>query len=461
MKNITKTIDVNAHIANINSQITIENGVSKAVISFSNLGYGVITAVKFKAKGYNTFNDIIQIDGKDDFIVIIQDIHIEKNAEASKITVKIPSNDIRKLDLEEYQICWGNGDVTTYQGKNEVDFELQELDYSGSERTEILALRDVFEPKSTYIPLDTEYGWICTCGRLNYPESTMCSLCHHTKSEVEHNLSDDGRKEIKEARDKLNIKKMEESDRNDKRKKKNKIIISSVIFLVFALVITIISITSYNKEMASREIFSSESEMREAMQGKWTYYDDNHNGKSQYIIDGDKGYHINYSDDELGDGEDIIWNPSKGSFKIGSTNLIVKNGGESFLNVGGLNNVYVKGGTLPINPKNKRFSVNDIVVHLPSDSNFSFSNIEFDTYQSSLICKGIIRNKGNYSVKNLKLEASFTDAAGKELDSDWTYVNVTDALDPWESASFKLYADKNAHIGYCDIYISGYNLSFG
>ena len=48
MKNVTKTIDVNAHIANINSQITIENGISKAVISFSNLGYGIITAVKFK-----------------------------------------------------------------------------------------------------------------------------------------------------------------------------------------------------------------------------------------------------------------------------------------------------------------------------------------------------------------------------------------------------------------------------
>ena len=97
MRIIKKTIDVNAHIENINSQIIAENGISKAVISFNNLSYGTITAVKFKAKGYNAFNDVIQIDGKDDFIVIIQDIHIEKNAESSKLTVKMPSNDIMEL----------------------------------------------------------------------------------------------------------------------------------------------------------------------------------------------------------------------------------------------------------------------------------------------------------------------------------------------------------------------------
>ena len=162
----------------------------------------------------------------------------------------------------------------------------------------------------------------------------------------------------------------------------------------------------------------------------------------------------------MGDGEDIIWNPSKGKFKVGSTYMIIKKDGESFSSAGDLNHAYEKGGTLSINPKNKRFSVNDIVVHLPSDSNFSFSNIEFDTYQSSLICKGTITNKGKYSVKNLELKASFTDATGKEIDSDWTYVDGMDALAPWESASFKLYANKDSHIGYCDIYISDYNLSF-
>ena len=457
MKNVTKTIDVNAHIANINSQITIENGISKAVISFSNLGYGIITAVKFKAKGYNTFNDIIQIDGNDNFIVIIQDVHIEKNAEASNLTVKMPNNDIRKLELEEYQICWESGDVTTYKGKNEVDFELQELDYSGSERTEILALRDVFEPKSTYVPLDTEYGWICTCGRLNYPENTMCSLCHHTKSEVEHNLSDDGRKEIKETRDKLNIKKMEESDRKDRRKKKTKIIIGSVFFLVFALVITIISITSYNKEMVSREIFSSEYEMQAAVQGKWTYYenDTDYYGKIQLVIKGEKGYMLYFLDGDLGNGTNIDWNPSKGTFNIGNNEYVVKKDTKS-IKCG--KKLYKKGGILASNSNDNGYDY-DTTSHYTYETVYSaldFSYISVYTNSAGTYCKGTVTNNGKKTYKYVYVKGSFKDNSGKIIDVGSTYAIGREGLSPGESKSFKIYTGKHSGYMTCDISIISY-----
>jgi hypothetical protein len=42
-------IDTNAHISNISSEVKTDNDKIKAFISFDNLGYGVITAVKFIA----------------------------------------------------------------------------------------------------------------------------------------------------------------------------------------------------------------------------------------------------------------------------------------------------------------------------------------------------------------------------------------------------------------------------
>ena len=57
-------------------------------------------------------------DGKKQFIILIQDISIEKNACAEKLKATLPVSDIRKLDVEEYQLCYEGGMVLTYDGKN-------------------------------------------------------------------------------------------------------------------------------------------------------------------------------------------------------------------------------------------------------------------------------------------------------------------------------------------------------
>lgn len=124
MKNVTKTIDVNAYIVNVKSQVSTDVDGTKAIISFDNLGYGVITAVN-------------------------------KNASATEIKVKLPSNEIKRLELEECQICYTNGTVSTYQGKNEIDFELEEFTYVEQERVELNALKDVFDAKVAYNPIET------------------------------------------------------------------------------------------------------------------------------------------------------------------------------------------------------------------------------------------------------------------------------------------------------------------
>ena len=57
-------IDENAHIQNLCCEVNLDGGIPKATISFDNLGYGVITAIKFCAQGFNAFNDIVLIEGK-------------------------------------------------------------------------------------------------------------------------------------------------------------------------------------------------------------------------------------------------------------------------------------------------------------------------------------------------------------------------------------------------------------
>ena len=117
-------IDVNAHITNVSCQVLTEDGKAKAIITFDNLGYGKITAVKFNAKGYNSFGDVVAISGNETFLMIIQDISIDKNSTATNIKVSLPSDEIKKVDLEENQICLSYGTLTTYEGKKELEFDV-------------------------------------------------------------------------------------------------------------------------------------------------------------------------------------------------------------------------------------------------------------------------------------------------------------------------------------------------
>ena len=85
MGETTRTVDLNAHVNNIECQIETANNIAKAVIAFDNLGYGTITAIKFIAQGFNSFGDAVKVNGQDKFFLIIQDISIEKNCHAENL----------------------------------------------------------------------------------------------------------------------------------------------------------------------------------------------------------------------------------------------------------------------------------------------------------------------------------------------------------------------------------------
>lgn len=131
-------IDENAHIQNLCCEVNLDGGIPKATISFDNLGYGVITAIKFCAQGFNAFNDIVLIEGKGSFFLIVQDISIDKNSHAEGLTVQLPDSDIRRLELKESQICFADGTVATYKGAKEKEFELDSFEEPETEEEERL-----------------------------------------------------------------------------------------------------------------------------------------------------------------------------------------------------------------------------------------------------------------------------------------------------------------------------------
>lgn len=452
MKTTIKTLDVNAHITNIKAQVITENDGIKTKISFDNLGYGTITAVKFNAKGYNSFGDIVSVSGKDNFLIILQDINIPENSIAYDINVKLPNPEIRKIELEENQICYSNGEISTYAGKNEVDFQLEEFTYE--EHKELTALKDVFDSRVKYNISDTDYGWICTCGRLNNHNSISCSMCGHTKSEVTSHLSEDGRKKAVEKKQTLDAQRQAEAERQAKEKAKADRNKKIGIFVAVAVIIAFICIIANSITMSKREIYSSEDSMRSAMQGKWTHYSENYGfGRTamwQYVIDGDKAYQIFNSDDELDYGYDINWNPSKGTFTIGGKTIVVEKGGRSFRE--GSNEVYEKGGYL-----SSSSSSNSSSTYESAYAALNFSNIKISSNSSYTICTGTITNNGEKTYKFVQIKGSFKNSSGTVIDTDSTYAVGSEGLAPGESKTFRMSVDKDYSISSCSVSIYDYD----
>ena len=184
MKLTKMVVDTNAHIANIKCSIALNGDISEASVSFDNLGYGIITAVKFYARGYNAFGNVLPVSGRDVFFLTVQDIHIGKHEHAQNLKIKLPSSDIRRLDLQECQIFFADGTSAAYNGPNVRTFDVYSFEQTGQEKNTLDALRDVVSPYIVNLPVDSNQGWICACGKYNKCNSAFCENCQTKKSQI-------------------------------------------------------------------------------------------------------------------------------------------------------------------------------------------------------------------------------------------------------------------------------------
>lgn len=447
MRTVKKQLDMNAHIEDLRCEVHVENGNAVARVSFVNLGYGDITAIKFNACGYNSFGDVVFINEKEKFFLIIQDTTIAKNQTANDLKAKLPNADIRKLDLEECQICYADGSIVTYEGKQTFDFEIEEFD-SNADKEQLNALQKLYDKHIRYKIKDFEEGWICGCGRFNRHEKSTCTLCGKRKADTVNACSTEGLEQLVE---KLHITEKQEREAAEERerqraKREKKKRLGIVAGIVCAVVLLVLGINS--SVLSKREIYSSEDEMRNAMQGTWSYYGYSDEVLWQIQIDGDTCAQVFDATDDAFERE-ITWKPSRGTFEVGSKTYVVNKGGRT-LKEGSYE--YLKGGT---------FSSND-----DSTSSYSYesgytalkiTDLEWDNNSSYNVCTGKVKNTGDKTYYYVKVKGSFEDASGNVLDTDWTYAVGSEGLASGESTSFRLSVDKDQHITDCTVSILDYD----
>lgn len=443
MKRVQKTIDINAHIENLQCEISADNGNAIAKISFTNLGYGDITAIKFNACGYNSFGDIVPVNGKDKFFLIIQDMTIKRNEIATDLKATLPNPDIKKIDLVECQICFADDIVVSYDGDNSFIFELDEID----DPEQLNALHKLYDKNAKFIPKDFQQGWICSCGRFNKYNQTTCSLCNKIKTDTnkicsaenleklveEYKISEEKDAQAREA----------EKARLKKEKKKKTIFICIAIVACIILAFPI----SHAIEISQRTIYSSEAEMKNALQGTWTHYDNEYNAQ----------YRINIGNDTvtrrwvaLGSSQDMEldikkWNPKDGTVDITTgTYTILHNG--KLKDEDGI--IYEKSGYMDLD--------DDVSSYYTSESGYSvleISDLSWDSNSSYTICTGKVKNTGEQIYYFVTVKGSFKDSAGNVLDTDSTYAVGSEGLAPGESSSFRLSVKRDYDITECTVSI--------
>ena len=442
-------IDVNAHITNVSCQVLTEDGKAKAIITFDNLGYGKITAVKFNAKGYNSFGDVVSISGNETFLMIIQDISIDKNSTATNIKVSLPSDEIKKVKLIENQICFSDGTVTTYEGKKEIEFDVEKFSFEEQEHLELNALRDVFDSNVTYNLLETESGWICSCGRYNSLNTEKCSLCGHSLEDVKTNLSEEGRKSAVEKKTildeqrKIEAEKQAEEKKKADKKKKIQIAIASVVALVFVIFI------GNAMTMANRKTYSSAEAMKEDLQGTYTYYDDDGDAMRQVVISGNELQYVYKYGGARAIKSDIEWNPSRGTFETFEKWVVLSNG--SLKNDG---DVYKKGGYMS---SGSSYSGTSGSSYESAYSALKISGVSVTSNSSYTVCTGTITNTGKKTYKFVQVKGAFKNSSGTTIDTDSTYAVGSEGLAPGESKTFRMSVSKNYSISKCSVSIYDYD----
>lgn len=259
--------DINAHIVDIECKVLPEN--DSCEISFSNLHFGVISAVKFIAQGFNVFGDCVLVNGKEEFPLVLQDIKVEKNARLENYQVKLPDSNMRKLKLRESQICYDDGTIATYSESKIIHYIVQEYqndDLSDDIRS---ARRAHYKVDFKNKPVLLDSGWVCGCGRFNLLDQQQCTACELLKVNVLR-LLDEGYDDVLLDAYLKKRKKEDALEALQKKKKKTGIIIICAVFIVLAF---LAALGAYMHIMSGRSTFDSEEDMKQAVIGSYTHND--------------------------------------------------------------------------------------------------------------------------------------------------------------------------------------------
>lgn len=425
-------LDVNSAISELFYEIKIENNIPFVYVSFKNIAKSTMTAIKFLAKGYNSFGDVINVNGKDTFLIMLQDLSIDTDKSIKPIKIQLPNSEIRTVELLENQYCFADGTIRTYLEPDYIEYEIEEYDAKvANERLILNSLKEI-HPQTKNKPISLEKYWVCSCGKFNANDALYCVNCKFEKEEIFNVQSEETIETLISDHKK---KEEERAVQREKDKKQNIIkfsIIGTIAFIFLCLIINA-------SILGGRVTYDSVEEMRDAMQGTWT-----HDGLWQIKINGDKGAQI-FERDDFEYERDIEWHPKRGYFIFGGDKFVVKSSRR--LQEG--NYDYEKGGSL----KDYSSSSSSSYSYESKYSALKISNVSVTSNSSYTVCTGTITNNGKKNYSFVEVKGAFKNSSGTVLDTDWTYAVGSEGLAPGESKSFRMSVPKNYSISSCSVSI--------
>lgn len=396
-----RSVDLNAHIETLECSIVVENNKPYGIISFTNLGYGTLTAIKLIARGFNSFGDEILVNGKNEFFIILQDLSIPINTKASDIKVNIPDFNIRHIDIREGQLVFAGGKTTSYNKPNIREYIVDILDSSDEHESKVLEILRTYESSAICLPSKNETGWICVCGQFNCNDSEQCSKCAKQREETFSLAKPEEleRRILQRHEEKIAMeerKKEEEVNAQKQRKKRN-------LFIALGLLATagVIALIINASILSSRITYESADEMIDSLEGTWLHYSSYSDSVLWTVeIDGDTLTQT-YTSDGFSLDTDITYYPSQGYFKAFGNKYIVKDKGYQTIIVEN-NYVYEKG-----------------VSYTPSVSSSTTTSSKFDTYLSE---NNILLDNSDvqYNMSN-NVDKVFSLVGYAELDDYYNY----------------------------------------
>lgn len=434
-------VDLNAHISNARCTIEINDGNPVAQISFHNLSFGTITAIKFKAKGYNCFGDNIIIDGRETFTIVLHDLNIAEKTICEKGNISLPSPEIRTLVIQESQICFSSGEILTYENPDYYENDIEVFDPNEKKEQEMLEALWDYEKSAICSSKDLGDHWLCVCGYINKYNEEKCIKCLNKKKEVLSNFTD---KKIACLVEQKQVAKLQAI-----KKRRNKIIKGICLAVITCFLAGMVIDASI---ISQRTTFDSESEMIAYLNGEWTYRTSDHSGTYsfsdtevcyEFICEDWDGFKHDYTDK-------VVYNYKRGNVKVGNSKLILKGSTLCEDDI-----VYKKGTSKYQKPLETEETETENKIH-KIEPDLELSNIALYSNYSYKDCTGTITNNGSCTYTYIKVKCRFKNHFDEVVDTDWTYAVGSEGLAPGEAKTFSMSVPDNSAIKSCSVFILDY-----
>ena len=470
MKKTRIVIDLNANVESISATITVKDKIALADIAFFNNTGKSITDIKFRAVGYNAFNEKVLIDGKESFSFTVQDIFVEPYREAGSIQRELPDNNIRKLKLYEDQIRYSDGSISTYAGADNHTYDVTEYDDTDSATVESLA--EIYGIQFVYVPEIFEEGWLCGCGSFNRQMDGICPCCGNRKEEL---LQLRNRNFVADV-----INKREEAKEKKKKNDQRRSFIKGLI-AVFALcaIVGCGFLVYHLIDVNNRKHYDSVTEMQMDLIGTWKSESlASYSTNLYYVIGNDYVERIinsANSEPSIRRYDEIQWYPDKGYISIAGNDdknslVIAKDNSIHFDRSDGKakfirssDNAYKNRSENTSKKTTTNYTyTRTTATPVPYESGekvLKISNVKLTSNTSYMIIEGTVTNNGDLTYDYVKVKGMFLDDTGTVVDTDWTYAVGGEHLRPGESSTFSMSTKKSPKIFKARVELLDYEVS--